>query len=259
MRITTGALACIVIANTSSLREAEAFSNVKSLHHSSYLKGKRSHITNFALGNSYLDSIQPTSETATLTTTTTTTTTAPTATTPISTTTKDQTNSLTDEIKINEKSSLEETVTMFQDNLPVMDKNEISSKMEEVKDSMGFRNDGKYWFMKTGLGSYKEGMEVVNGVPIERVVVGTNDDNISVEEAAKLRKRAALEMVNINDDERQRRIDIGNLSLAIAAIYATYLVYFVDIGDVFGHFVRLSVIPFLNLGYGFRASGKAGL
>ena len=134
------------------------------------------------------------------------------------------------------------------------DVDDTATKIENVRDSFGFRNDGKYWFMKTLMGIYKEGTEIVNGVPIQKTSAG-----VSEEEAAKRREKAAKELINIGDDEQQRRIDSGNLFLKVAAIYAAILILFVDQGDTFGHFVRFSVFPLYTTGYALRESGKAGL
>ena len=128
------------------------------------------------------------------------------------------------------------------------------TKIDNVRDSFGFRNDGKYWFMKTLMGVYEEGTQVVNGLPQQKTTAIVSED-----EASKRREIATNELVNIDADERQRRVDLGNKFLAVAAIYAAYLVYFVDQGDAFGHFVRFSVFPFYATGYGLRESGKAGL
>ena len=136
------------------------------------------------------------------------------------------------------------------------DVDDTSTKIEKVRDSFGFRNDGKYWFMKTLLGFYQEGTSLVNGVPTKK---SDSSIKISENEAKKRREKAIEELVNIDFDERQRRINSGNIALTLAAIYAVYMTWFVDQGDAFGHVVRFSVYPLFATGYGLRESGKAGL
>jgi len=139
---------------------------------------------------------------------------------------------------------------------------DTSTKIENVRNSLGFRNDGKYWFMKTLMEIYKEGTQIVNGIPMEKKDTHSSSSsptNLSEEDAQIRRATAAQEGVNIDDIERQRRFDSGTTFLIAAALYSIYLVYVVDQGDTFGHLVRFSVYPLFATGYGLRESGKAGL
>jgi len=136
------------------------------------------------------------------------------------------------------------------------DIDDTTTKIQNVRDSLGFRNDGKYWFFKTAMSVYQEGADLVNGVPVKR---DATKPLVSEEDTAKRRAKAVEELVNINDVERGRRLDLGNTLLIVSAIYAAYISLAVDQGDFFGHLVRLSVFPFYSSGYGLRASGKAGL
>lgn len=138
----------------------------------------------------------------------------------------------------------------------------VNRGIDVVRGSMGFQNDGRYFFMKTGLGFYEEGMRVVNGIPTTTVTANKSEDDnfVELDEAARRRERATESVTNIDDDERQRRIDTGNAALTAAALYACVLSLFVlQNDDILGHVIRLSVFPLYSLGYGFRESGKAGL
>lgn len=136
------------------------------------------------------------------------------------------------------------------------DVDDTTAKIEKVRDSFGFRNDGKYWFMKTLMGVYEEGTVLVNGVPTKKT---DSSAKLSEDEVKKRREKASEELVNIDFEERQRRIDSGNIALTLAAIYTIYMTLFVDQGDAFGHLLRFSVYPLFATGYGLRESGKAGL
>mmetsp|Transcript_34438 Transcript_34438/g.50581 ORF Transcript_34438/g.50581 Transcript_34438/m.50581 type:complete len:212 (+) Transcript_34438:126-761(+) len=132
----------------------------------------------------------------------------------------------------------------------------IAREIDDVRNSLGFRNDGKYWFMKTVMAGYKEGKRVVMGVP-----VGGGDPSQQVSDGmvAERRALAAAELVNIGTEERELRENVGNALLSASALYAVYLALFVDQGDAFGHVVRFSVYPLFTTGYALRVSGKKGM
>lgn len=128
-------------------------------------------------------------------------------------------------------------------------------KIEEVRNSMGFRNDGQYWFMKMGLGIFQDGQRLSNGVPTDL----DPSQKVSDDVVAERRRIAAQQLTNIDGDESDRRMAFGKQVLVVTALYAAYLNLFVDDGDFFGHVVRLSVFPLFSTGYGFYESGKKSL
>eukprot|EP00594_Rhizosolenia_setigera_P008261 CAMPEP_0178955982 /NCGR_PEP_ID=MMETSP0789-20121207/9941_1 /TAXON_ID=3005 /ORGANISM="Rhizosolenia setigera, Strain CCMP 1694" /LENGTH=180 /DNA_ID=CAMNT_0020637741 /DNA_START=44 /DNA_END=586 /DNA_ORIENTATION=+ len=138
-----------------------------------------------------------------------------------------------------------------------LDENDTITKgIEEVRDSMGFRNDGKYWFMKTVLQFLKP--DTGKRIDIKAGLVDVVEE-VTEEEAEKRRNYAADNLINIDEDESTRRIDLGKKVLIAACFYAAFVSIFVDQGDFFGHFVRVSIFPFISLGYGLLESGKASL
>mmetsp|Transcript_37850 Transcript_37850/g.46233 ORF Transcript_37850/g.46233 Transcript_37850/m.46233 type:complete len:214 (-) Transcript_37850:535-1176(-) len=139
---------------------------------------------------------------------------------------------------------------------PVKDKDDINDEIEKVKNSMGFRNDGNYWFMKTILPSvFKDGQRVKNGIPTDL------DPSLKVSDeiVAERRSAAAERLINIDEDESTRRSEFGKTVLFTALFYAAFISIVVDEGDVFGHLVRLSLFPLFATGYGFYESGKQSL
>lgn len=142
--------------------------------------------------------------------------------------------------------------------------------IEMTRDSFGFRNDGKYWFMKTGLGGYQPSTtdddDDGGGVAkVKRVVYGAPVDvdavEVSPERAEELRRAAAEELVNIDDAERRRRVALGNVVLAATAVVATLATFaWSPRDDVWSHALRFAtVFPLYSAGYGLRRSGVVGM
>lgn len=163
----------------------------------------------------------------------------------------------------NENMAMDETSARISTdpNKPTKSSDEMFKTIEDVRDSFGFRNDGKYWFMKTLMAPYSEGARLFNGIPMQQSNnISSRKNEVSEEEIADRRQRSASELVNIDDMERNRRIESGNLCLALTALVTTYIVTFIDQGDLYGHLIRfIAIYPFFAVGYGLRKSGKAGL
>lgn len=132
---------------------------------------------------------------------------------------------------------------------------DMDAEIESVRNSMGFRNDGKYWFMKKGLGVFKDGKTMRNSIPTDL----DPSDRVPEDVAAERRRVAAERLINIDEMESESRIRTGKTIMIVAAIYAAYVSIFVDTGDALGHLVRFSAFPLVSTGYGFYVSGQRSL
>jgi len=146
----------------------------------------------------------------------------------------------------------------------LFDRNDaVRRGIEFTRNRFGFRNDGKFWFMKTAMGGYQPQSgsvkRVVYGVPVD---VNENDvATVTPERAKELRRIAAESLTNIDNAERERRLEAGNTILLVTALYATVLsLVWLQNDDLLSHVIRFAtVLPLYSTGYGIRQSGKAGL
>lgn len=121
-----------------------------------------------------------------------------------------------------------------------------------------YQNDGPFSFMKDFLeigGLTKEGKSIYFGVL-------TKDANTAAtppEEALKLRKLATENLTNIDDAERARRDQAGDVFIALSAIYIIWTSLFADDGGFSGHFLRFASIIPIFLAYGYKKSARDGL
>merc|ERR1719445_1073006 len=78
---------------------------------------------------------------------------------------------------------------------------------DETLQSKGasFVNDGSFAWMVPFLKPWETGKTVVNGIPMDMKA----DVSVSEEDAAEKRRRAALDLVNIGPEERERRRQFG--------------------------------------------------
>lgn len=121
-----------------------------------------------------------------------------------------------------------------------------------------FVNDGPLAWMSTYLDLFgvKEGKSVYLG-PFPTEVVDSK--RLADSEASARRQQAAQELININDDERQRRDEAGTVMGALSAIYVVWATLIGDDGGLSGHFLRLlSAFP-IFLAVGYKLSAKTGL
>mmetsp|Transcript_21330 Transcript_21330/g.32497 ORF Transcript_21330/g.32497 Transcript_21330/m.32497 type:complete len:201 (+) Transcript_21330:43-645(+) len=127
-----------------------------------------------------------------------------------------------------------------------------------VLDESEFSNDGPFSFMTKGLkaGGIEEGKKITYGVFAQDVT----EKIVSEEQASRLRATAAENLMNIDDEERARRAQVGNALLLLSVVIASYNSLFVDQGDFVGHVGRfISVLPVFTFGYAYNASAKEGL
>lgn len=105
------------------------------------------------------------------------------------------------------------------------------------------------------MGGIKEGKKVTYGFISTDIQY---DDEID-EDKERRQQQAAIDLVNISPQERNRRIQVGNILIPFAILYASYVTLFIDKGDILGHILRLTSLPFFFLGYGYHISGTKGL
>eukprot|EP00980_Cylindrotheca_fusiformis_P000487 scaffold120_cov59-Cylindrotheca_fusiformis.AAC.3 len=120
----------------------------------------------------------------------------------------------------------------------------------------GAVNDGPYSWIAPylTLGGYEAGSSLQGGMPSK-----DQSSQLSEEEKERRRQKAAQDMVNINDDERQRRRELSNLFYKVTAIYAGISSLILDDGDLLGHLWRLAIFVPLSTAYGFQLSANRGL
>jgi hypothetical protein len=125
-------------------------------------------------------------------------------------------------------------------------------------DSSSYQNDGPFAFMQDVLeigGLTKEGKSIYYGV----FTKDTDRDTTSTEDAAKLRQLAAENLTNIDDAERARRDQAGNVMAVVSALYVIWASLVADDGGFGGHVLRLFAVMPIFLAYGYKESAKAGL
>ena len=112
-----------------------------------------------------------------------------------------------------------------------------------------FVNDGPFFFMQPFLEvlGFKDGTQTYFG-PAKNL---DPKDYPSAEEQMKLKQQAAEEMVNINQDERDRRIYAGNIAYKVSLAYAIFAGLFLQ--DPLSRF--LVVLP-LFFAVGYTKSGQ---
>jgi hypothetical protein len=123
-----------------------------------------------------------------------------------------------------------------------------------------FVNQGPFSFMEPYLDllGFKPGRQIMGAIPQEAA-----NSMLAVpmteQEAERRRRAAEMEMVNISDEERQRRLEIAKVAAFVSALYISWATLIADQGDMFGHFLRFAAFVPLVLAWGFYQSGKQGL
>mmetsp|Transcript_16370 Transcript_16370/g.24487 ORF Transcript_16370/g.24487 Transcript_16370/m.24487 type:complete len:177 (+) Transcript_16370:294-824(+) len=120
-----------------------------------------------------------------------------------------------------------------------------------------FVNDGLFFFMEPFLSilGFQEGRTTNYGPTI----AVKESDIPSEEEQQQRREKARLEMTNIGQDERERRINAGEISKKVAIGYAIFSSLFLDDGTIHGSLSRFAIILPLFFAVGFKKSGEKGL
>ena len=131
--------------------------------------------------------------------------------------------------------------------------------LQEKKDNGQFVNDGMLAglqpFLK--LFGFEDGKQMILAVPTSKK---EGDAPLVTDDVASERRRkAALDLINIGPDERERRAKAGKIFLYISAFYAFVTAVVLDEGDINGHILRFSVILPFFFGYAFKQSAKFGL
>jgi hypothetical protein len=124
--------------------------------------------------------------------------------------------------------------------------------------SSSYKNDGPFAFMQDLLeigGLTKEGKSIYFGV----LTKDANPETTSSEEAAKLRQLAAENLTNIDDAERARRDQAGDVMIAVSAFYIIWASLFADDGGFGGHVLRMAAVMPVFVAYGYKKSAKSGL
>ena len=128
--------------------------------------------------------------------------------------------------------------------------------------SLSYQNDGLFSFMRPFLeigGLVEEGKRInLGGLNPLALTTEANTEATS-EDAAKLRQQAAENLTNIDDAERARRDQAGDVMIKASVIYVLWASLIADDGDFSGHVLRfLAVLP-IFLAYGLKESAKSGL
>lgn len=121
-----------------------------------------------------------------------------------------------------------------------------------------YQNDGPFAFMQDMLeigGLTKEGKSIYYGV----LTKDANPKSTSPEEAAQLRQIAAENLTNIDDAERARRDQAGDIMIAVSALYVIWASLIADDGEFGGHILRMAALMPIFLAYGYKESAKSGL
>lgn len=81
----------------------------------------------------------------------------------------------------------------------------------------------------------------------------------SSEERAQLRQQAAVDLVNIDMMERERRDQVGTFATYASIAYIIWVSLFADDGGFVGHILRFFAVVPIALAYGYKTSAKMGL
>jgi len=84
-------------------------------------------------------------------------------------------------------------------------------------------------------------------------------DRVSTEEQEADRQRAARDLVNINQDERDRRAQASKLMAAVSVGYIFWASVIADDGGISGHLLRLASALPLFFAVGYKLSADTGL
>mmetsp|Transcript_30496 Transcript_30496/g.45415 ORF Transcript_30496/g.45415 Transcript_30496/m.45415 type:complete len:207 (-) Transcript_30496:684-1304(-) len=116
-------------------------------------------------------------------------------------------------------------------------------------------NDGMYSWMYPYMKLI--GLKPGNTMVGLKVAEGSSD--LSESEMEALRQKAAEEMTNISDLERESRRELGNTLYAVSAIYAAISAILFDDGTFSGHLARFAVVLPLTFARGLEMSANRGL
>jgi hypothetical protein len=136
-------------------------------------------------------------------------------------------------------------------------KRECNSCAKTTVYSSSYNNDGPFAFMQDFLemgGLTKEGKSIYFGV-----LTKDSGTETPPEDAARLRQLAAENLTNIDDAERARRDQAGDVMTIVAILYTIWASLIADNGDFSGHIIRLVSMMPIFLAYGYKKSAKSGL
>ena len=136
--------------------------------------------------------------------------------------------------------------------LPFLRPLDVRGTSSSLAASKEFVNDGPFFFMQPFLEvlGFKEGSTTFYG-PAKAV---NPQDYPSTEEQLRLRQKAAEEIVNINQDERDRRIYAGNIAYKVSFAYAIFAGLFLQ-----DPLLRFLIVLPLFFAVGYTKSGQEGL
>ena len=124
--------------------------------------------------------------------------------------------------------------------------------------SVSYQNDGPFAFMQDFLeigGLTKEGKSIYFGA----FTKDANPNATPAEEAAKVRQLASENLTNIDDAERARRDQAGDVMTVLSAMYVLWASLFADDGGFGGHVLRMIAVMPIFLAYGYKKSAQSGL
>jgi hypothetical protein len=129
----------------------------------------------------------------------------------------------------------------------------FSKNVVQLRD--GVVNDGLYSWMIPYLngGGYKIGSTVVNGIPSSELI-----SVYSEKDKEELRRKAAEDMVNISDEERNRRRELSNIFYKATSIYAG-ISTILDDGSASGFLYKIAIFLPLTTAYGLQLSAEKGV
>lgn len=134
----------------------------------------------------------------------------------------------------------------------------VTSEPTSVNAEQGFENGGLFSWMIPYLSmlGVEEGKRVLYGpiaVPVDPFTIPDEA------EVTRRRKQAAIDLVNIGMEERNRRLMVGNAFTIISAIYVAWAALIADDGSLSGHILRFaSAFPIL-FAVGFKLSAETGM
>eukprot|EP00977_Amphora_coffeiformis_P021289 scaffold9134_cov170-Amphora_coffeaeformis.AAC.13 len=104
-------------------------------------------------------------------------------------------------------------------------------------------------------------MGFVEGSTLKGAVPMKTDDvkRVGDAEATARRQEAADNLQNIGQEERDRRDQIGNIMIAVSAVYVVWASLIADDGGFTGHALRALLAVPLFFATGFKLSAREGL
>lgn len=134
-----------------------------------------------------------------------------------------------------------------------------TSWAKEESSNEPFENSGPLAWMQQylDLAGIKPGENIAYG-PFTTGPV-KDSERISSDEASRRREEAAGNLQNIDNDERDRRLQISKLMTVATVAYAGWAALLGDQGDFRGHILRFLTFVPLMFTVGYRLSAETGL